>query len=398
MRVCSAVPSVLFLMAFAGEPGLVHAQALSEPVVRSTVPARFEAGDTVRVSFRYELPESVGRVRVRVHLLSGEEVVRTLRRVSPSVAWGSGEGQALEVLAEPVVADGIRVVLSGSDDFFESSERPLVVAAGPVSAESAEPVESAELRRPGWVDPGGSQESADEEPAPEDDSTSSGRVVAVSVDPRLPLAAAAASPRDTLTVQEAIRFSPASLQRLTTQLDRSRVVLPSGTELVRRSQDSALAELLQSPGVAARLDQRSALSPEPSQAYPDTVSVPSPWVIEPDGSMRRTYPDGTEEVVDAAGNRMTCAPEPGSDELRCIMPLFAQIPRVIPSSELATVDVAWLDSMDAWLEQLAADALSEMRTLVADDASIEAYLGLEAGQNLYQRLDQRLEFLNRLIN
>jgi len=62
------------------------------------------------------------------------------------------------------------------------------------------------------------------------------------------------------------------------------------------------------------------------------------------------------------------------------------------------VDVAWLDSMDAWLEQLAADALSEMRTLVADDASIEAYLGLEAGQNLYQRLDQRLEFLNRLIN
>lgn len=114
--------------------------------------------------------------------------------------------------------------------------------------------------------------------------------------------------------------------------------------------------------------------------------------------MRRTWPDGTEEVIDAAGNRLTCAPDPESEEMLCMMPFFSQIPRVIPSSELATVDAAWLESMDAWLEQLAADALSEMRALVADDASIEAYLGLEEGQNLYQRLDQRLEFLNRLIN
>ncbi|MEJ2539887.1 MAG: hypothetical protein P8188_07960 [Gemmatimonadota bacterium] len=389
MRVRSAVLSSLFVLLGAGRSGAVDAQAVSSPVVRSTVPARFEAGDTLTVSFRYQVPDSVGRAQVRILLVSGDDVVGAVRRVRPSVVQGAGEGQALEVFPEALTADGIRIVLRAPGGFRQTSEIPLGVGTG---------AGSSDLRRPGWIDPRGPGGPGPEPPAPDEPLSPPGQVLALVVDPGVSLAALSRAPRDTLTVQEAVRFSPLALQRLTTELSRPTPARPSGLELLRRDQSEALARALRTEGAADRVERPLAPSEELRPAAPDTLGGPGPWTIEPDGSMRRTHPDGTVDVIDPQGNRMTCEPEPGSQELRCIMPLFAQIPRVIPSSELATVDVDWLESMDAWLQQLADDALTEMRTLVADDASIDAYLGLEEGQNLYQRLDQRLDFLSRLIN
>lgn len=392
MRARFAVALLLAPFALAVLPGGAQAQAVSEPSVRSTMPARFQAGDSVRVSFRYQVPDSVGRARIRVLLLNGGEVVGALREVRPSVAQGSGVAEALEVFDVPVVADAVRVVLSGPRGFLQDAESPLAVAT---------PVGMGDLRRPGWLDPGvgqGEEEPIEGQLAVEEESIAPGEVVALVVDPGVPLAVLPAVPRDTVTVQEAIRFSPVALRRLTTQIVQPKDRLPADVQRLRPGQTEALAEVLRGASVPDRPEVPPTPPMEILPQAQDTSGAPGPWTIQPDGSMERSYPDGTVEIIDAAGNRMTCAPEPGSDELRCIMPLFAQIPRVIPSSELATVDVAWLESMDAWLEQLAADALAEMRILVADEASIEAYLGLEDGQNLYQRLDQRLDFLSRLIN
>ena len=395
MRARSTLFCILASALVLGRPGPLHPQALSDAVVRSTVPARFQAGDTLRVSFRFDVPDSVGTAALRVLLLDGGDVVGALRRVRPGNARGSGVGEALEVFTEPVVADGIRIMVRGRNGFLDTSDLPLRVGAEPTAGG---------LERPGWIDPGRPGGPGTDDTPLGPGSADEGRLVALAVEPRAPLAVLLRAPRDTLTAQEAIRFSPAAVRRLAQGLIRPPPVQPSSVELLRRRQSEALVEVLR----GARVVEPAAPVPAPPVAVPfppvpagpptDTLDTPGPWTIEPDGSMRRTHPDGTVEVIDPAGNRMTCSPDPESGELRCLMPLFAQIPRVIPSSEIATVDVAWLESMDAWLEQLAADALAEMRTLVDDDASIEAYLGLEEGQNLYQRLDLRLEFLSRLIN
>jgi hypothetical protein len=381
----SLFAAALWLLAvFLGTPTRSTGQAIAGSQVVGGVPARFQPGDTLALTFRYDVPDSVGTASVRVVLLSRGDMVGLVRRIRPVQARGSGQGEAQHIFTEPVVADGIRIVLSGSRGFLQQTEFPIGVA-------SLRP----ELRRPGWTDPrqarGPGERVGDRASGAEPDPPV-GLLSVVMTDPRMAVRALAAARWDTISADEAARVAPRAVNLLTERLALDRV-RAGGRPLLERARPGA--ERLE------RVDRPPAEAPPTPplpEAAADTAGTPGPWTIEPDGSMRRTLADGRLETLDPSGQRTICEPGSNPNEFQCVRMVFAQIPRVIPSSELATIDVAWLESMDAWLGEMADGALAEMRALVANEASIQNYLGLEEGENIYQRLDRRLAFLGRLIN
>lgn len=362
-----------------GSATAVAGQAVSSARVAGGVPARFERGDTLTVGFRFEVPDSVDVAAVRILLLSEGVVVERVRRVRPEQARGSGEGEAAHVFTGPMTADGVRIVLSGAGGFLQQTDLPIGVA-------SLRP----ELRRPGWIDP--DRGSSPNGPGPLLDpdrefSDADVRLVTAVIAARDVTSRTLAAARwDTVSADQAVRLSPGAIRALPELLARQRARL-AGRSLTE----------LAVPGAGRLVRPPAEPRPTPPAAQPDTTGVPGPWMIEPDGSMRRRLPGGGIEIVDPSGQAMTCEPDPVSGELQCLGALAIQIPRVVPSSEIATIDLPWLESMDAWIEKLAEDALLEMRALVADEPSIQNYLALEEGENLYQRLDRRLEFLGRLV-
>lgn len=391
-RPASAAALCLFTAILSAPPSAAG-QASSRPTVGAQVPARYREGDTLAFTFRYRVPASVGSARIQVLLLSGNDTVGRIRRVRPPVAQGSGQASVQHVFTGPVAADRIRVALVGSAGFRLDMDVPIDVTAV-----------RTQLARPGFVNPGGGF-GPPGEPQPHlevvGDSTAPGippRVLSTVIGKADIAAPMSASIRwDTLSAGEAARVSPQSLQILGAHLARNRARVEgrdTGTSAMRRLRGLAVR-----PG-NPRVAPEPAPPPEPAPVPPaaqDTLPPPGPWTIDPDGSLRRTLPDGAVEKINPQGQHMVCRPKPGTDEMLCMMALAIQIPRVIPGSEVATIDAAWLSSLDSWLETLADAALSEMRGLVQDEQSIQNYLALEKDDTLYQRLNRRLTVLGELI-
>ncbi len=117
--------------------------------------------------------------------------------------------------------------------------------------------------------------------------------------------------------------------------------------------------------------------------------------IMPDGSIEETSPDGGRRVIRADGRIVFYPP---GDTIGMMM-LAIQIPPALPPGDASTLDAAWLELMDAWLDDVAESLLEDIRRITASEASMENYMTFEAenAATLYEIVDLRTRILERLV-
>ena len=118
-----------------------------------------------------------------------------------------------------------------------------------------------------------------------------------------------------------------------------------------------------------------------------------------DGSVKSTYPDGSSRTLHPGGGWTSCWPDERTGEIICSIALALSVPRIIPTSDLASIDSEWLNEMNEWMEHVSETLLGRIRTLASDEPSVQRYLAYEdsVGAELYERVDLRLETSEKLL-
>ncbi len=116
--------------------------------------------------------------------------------------------------------------------------------------------------------------------------------------------------------------------------------------------------------------------------------------ILPDGSVRINRPDGSAVIIDINGQRTIIAPD---GTMQSAIALQVPMPQPPPQSPNPGAD--WLNQMNEWIDYIGKTLLFRIQALVNDEISMNHYREIEAQRcsTLYERVDLRLKFLERLL-
>jgi len=139
-----------------------------------------------------------------------------------------------------------------------------------------------------------------------------------------------------------------------------------------------------------------------SETAPDTTKTSDGTdfkrFIKPDGSVEIHYPDGTIKTISPGGSITIYDPKTRKYMNMSMLQVQPASPPEFYSDISSSVDNNWLSGLNGWIEYVGESLLQRIKYSVNDSASFESYQRFEDENttNLYEKVDMRLEFLDRL--
>ncbi len=121
-------------------------------------------------------------------------------------------------------------------------------------------------------------------------------------------------------------------------------------------------------------------------------------IIKPDGTVEIHYSNGRIKTISPGGSISIYDPKTGKSMTMSMLQVQPASPPEFFSDVSSSVDNNWLSGLNGWIEYVGESLLQKIKYSVNDDASFESYQRFEDANaaNLYNRVDMRLEFLDRL--